>query len=57
MYTYLKTLLTAKLSKSEKGQDLAEYALLVALIAIVVIAAVRLLGTNVSAIFSGMTFS
>ena len=38
--------------KSEKGQDLAEYALLLGLIAIVVILAVTLLGTNISVIFS-----
>lgn len=38
--------------KSEKGQDLAEYALLLGLIAIVVILAVTLLGTNISQIFS-----
>ena len=38
--------------KSEKGQDLAEYALLLGLIAIVVILAVTLLGTNISTIFS-----
>ena len=36
----------------EKGQDLAEYALLLGLIAIVVILAVTLLGTNISTIFS-----
>lgn len=35
----------------ESGQDLAEYALLIALIAIVVIAAVELLGGNISTVF------
>jgi pilus assembly protein Flp/PilA len=35
----------------ESGQDLAEYALLIALIAIVVIAAVTLLGGNIQAVF------
>lgn len=38
----------------EKGQDLAEYALLLGLIAIVVILAVTLLGTNISQIFSNL---
>ncbi len=38
--------------KSEKGASLVEYALLVALIAVVAIAAVRILGTNASAQFS-----
>lgn len=46
--TYLR--LRALLAQ-EVGQDLAEYALLLALIAIVAIAAVTLLGTNVQAIF------
>ncbi len=35
--------------KSEKGQTLAEYGLILALIAIVCITALGLLGTNVSA--------
>lgn len=38
--------------KSEKGQDLAEYALLLGLIALIVILAVTLLGTEISEIFS-----
>jgi pilus assembly protein Flp/PilA len=36
----------------DSGQDLAEYALLVALIALVVIGAVTLLGTNISTVFN-----
>ena len=36
------------------GQDLAEYALLIALIAIVVIAAVTLLGGNISTVFNNI---
>ena len=35
----------------EEGQDLLEYALLVALIALVAVAAITLTGTNVNAIF------
>ena len=38
--------------KSERGASLVEYALLVALIAVIAIAAVRILGTNVSQQFS-----
>jgi len=38
----------------EEGQDLAEYALLLGLIALVVFVAVILLGTNLSTIFSSM---
>ena len=39
------------LAKDESGQDLLEYALLVALIALVAVAAITTTGTNVSAIF------
>jgi pilus assembly protein Flp/PilA len=38
-------------TRNTEGQDLLEYALLVALIAIVAVAAVTLTGTNVDAIF------
>jgi pilus assembly protein Flp/PilA len=38
--------------KSEKGQDLAEYALLLGLLALVVIIAVTVLGTNLNQLFS-----
>ncbi len=38
----------------ESGQDLAEYALLIALIALVVIAAVTLLGTNIQGVFNAI---
>jgi pilus assembly protein Flp/PilA len=49
LYVRLQALLA-----QEKGQDLAEYALLLALIAIVAVAAVTLLGTNVQAIFNNI---
>jgi pilus assembly protein Flp/PilA len=39
------------LARNEEGQDLLEYALLVALIALVAVAAITLTGTNVNAIF------
>ncbi|MGH7572955.1 MAG: Flp family type IVb pilin [Gemmatimonadota bacterium] len=38
----------------ESGQDLAEYALLIALIALVVIAAVTLLGQNINGVFNAI---
>jgi len=54
MFDYVKALLTSYLPRDEKGQDAAEYALLIALIAIVIIAAVTLLGTNISSIFAAI---
>jgi pilus assembly protein Flp/PilA len=42
------------LRSDESGQDLAEYALLIALIAIVVIGAVTLLGGNISTVFNNI---
>ena len=39
------------LLKRQEGQDLAEYAILIALIALVVIAAVTLVGTNITRVF------
>jgi len=48
MLQFLHSLIT----RDERGQGLAEYALILALIAVVVIAAVTLLGTNIDAILS-----
>ena len=47
LITYVKSFMN-----QEEGQDLLEYALLVALIALVAIAAVELAGGAVSAIFT-----
>ena len=49
---YLVTYLKSFVRKSDEGQDLLEYALLVALIAIVAIGAVTLAGKVVSTIFT-----
>ena len=38
----------------ESGQDLAEYAVLIGLIALAVVAAVRLLGTTISDVFNDL---
>ena len=43
-----------KFANQEDGQDLLEYALLVALIALVAIAAVTAAGTSVSTIFNSI---
>ena len=50
MIDYFKTCYYAK--RGERGQDLAEYALLIGLIALIVILAVTLLGEQISIIFS-----
>jgi pilus assembly protein Flp/PilA len=42
------------LIRKEEGQDLAEYALLLSLIALVAVAAVTLLGNQISAIFTAI---
>ena len=43
-----------RLVRGDEGQDLLEYALLVALIALVAVAAITLTGTNVNAIFTNI---
>ena len=40
--------------RNEEGQDLLEYALLVALIALVAVGAITLAGTNVNTIFGNI---
>lgn len=50
LFAYLRMYLRAFV-RNDEGQDLLEYALLVALIAIVAIAAVTTTGSNVDAIF------
>ena len=51
-YDFLATWLRARFSDSERGASLVEYALLVALIAVVCIVAIRVLGTKASTSFS-----
>jgi pilus assembly protein Flp/PilA len=46
LYTRLQSIV-----RGEEGQDLLEYALLVALIALVAVGAITLAGTNVNTIF------
>lgn len=41
----------------EEGQTLVEYAFLVAFIAIIVLVAVKLLGTNISSLFNSVATS
>jgi pilus assembly protein Flp/PilA len=51
LFTQLQVLL-ASLRSDEKGATAVEYGLIVSLIAIVIIAAVALVGTNLSTLFN-----
>ena len=51
-YEFLATWLRARFSESERGASLVEYALLVALIAVVCIVAITILGQEASTSFS-----
>ncbi len=51
-YEFIATWLRARFSDSERGASLVEYALLVALIAVVCIIAIQILGKNASTSFS-----
>jgi pilus assembly protein Flp/PilA len=53
MLDYIRSWFIVK--KGEKGQDLAEYALLIGLIALIVILVVTLLGGQISTIFANIT--
>jgi len=46
--------LISRLMREEEGQGMAEYGLILALIAVVVIGALTLLGTNLEAIFNNV---
>ena len=51
-YQFLTAWIQARVTKTDRGASLVEYALLVALIAVVCIAAVQLLGNTASDTFS-----
>ncbi len=55
-FNFLKAWLASQ-AKTERGASLVEYALLVALIAVVVIGAVTLLGNTADDTFSGVSDS
>ncbi len=44
-----------QLWKNEEGQGMVEYGLIIALVAVVVIAAISLLGNNISNLFNGLS--
>jgi pilus assembly protein Flp/PilA len=52
MINTLKMLLSGHVRKDESGQDLAEYALLIGFLALVVVVAVQALGVNLTTVFT-----
>jgi pilus assembly protein Flp/PilA len=51
-YEFITTWLRARFGESDRGASMVEYALLVALIAVVCIGAIQFLGTSASTSFS-----
>jgi Flp pilus assembly pilin Flp len=49
--------LARKLSRNEEGQDIAEYAVMLAVILVIVIGTVRLIGGNANNVFSQVSSS
>ncbi len=54
MFNHIAALLRTHLPKNEKGQDLAEYALLIGLIALAVVGAVMYLSGGIEDTFSAI---
>jgi Flp pilus assembly pilin Flp len=48
------TNLTKTLWRNEEGQDIAEYAVMLAVILVIVIGTIRLIGTNANNVFSSV---
>ena len=46
-----------KLVREEKGQDIAEYAVMLAVILVIVVGTIRLIGTNANNVFSSVASS
>ena len=46
-----------KLWREEEGQDIAEYAVMLAVILVIVVGTVRLIGTNANTVFSNVASS
>ena len=46
------TVLLGRLWGEDKGQDIAEYAVMLAIILIIVVGAIRLVGSNANTVFS-----
>jgi Flp pilus assembly pilin Flp len=51
------TQLLAKLIREEHGQDIAEYAVMLAVILVIVVGTIRLIGSNANTVFSQVASS
>jgi len=49
--------LVRKLWRNEEGQDIAEYAVMLAVILVIVVGTVRLIGSNANTVFSSVASS
>jgi Flp pilus assembly pilin Flp len=47
----------AKLLRDEQGQDIAEYAVMLAVILVIVVGTIRLIGSNANTVFSQVASS
>lgn len=50
-------LLIDKLLRGEEGQDIAEYAVMLAVILVIVVGTIRLIGSNANTVFSNVASS
>lgn len=54
MLQYIRAWFATHIPRSERGQDLAEYGMLIGLVALVVVGAVIVLGTNLTSVFTAI---
>jgi pilus assembly protein Flp/PilA len=54
MFQYIQAWFATHIPRSERGQDLAEYGMLIGLVALVVVGAVIVLGGSLTAVFTAI---
>lgn len=54
MFQFIRAWFATHIPRSERGQDLAEYGMLIGLVALVVVGAVIILGTNLTTVFTAI---
>ncbi len=55
MFQVIRAWFATYIPRSERGQDLAEYGMLIGLVALVVVGAVIILGTNLTTVFTAIS--